>query len=174
MGASAQGGKHSGAMSATVRLSATLRAIMPPDATRRALFACVMIGALGVLHARADGEKELLARPGVRIGVTKGSTSERTLPTRFRDAKVVPAENVKIAVEMLNRGELDTYATNKPTLFEMSDAMPGARVPDGNWGLEHMAVAVPKDASKACHSSEASCRRCRATDCSSRFRSKPD
>jgi polar amino acid transport system substrate-binding protein len=90
-----------------------------------------------------------LDRPGVRIGVTKGSTSERTLPAKFRDAKVIPAENVKVAVEMLKRGELDTYATNKPTLFEMSDAMPGARVLDGKWGLEHMAVAIPKGREQA-------------------------
>jgi polar amino acid transport system substrate-binding protein len=45
---------------------------------------------------------------------------------------------------MLSRGELDTFATNKPTLFEMSDSMPGARILDGNWGLEHMAVAIPR------------------------------
>ena len=47
------------------------------------------------------------------------------------------------------RGELDTYATNKPTLFEMFDTMPGARVLDGNWGLEHMAVAIPKGREQA-------------------------
>lgn len=85
-----------------------------------------------------------LDRPGVRIGVTKGSTSERTLPAKFKNAKIVPAESVKLAVGMFSRGELDTYATNKPTLFEMSDSMPGSRVLDGNWGLEHMAVAIPK------------------------------
>jgi len=45
---------------------------------------------------------------------------------------------------MLDRGEIDLYATNKPTLFEMSDSMQGARILDGNWGLEHMAVAIPK------------------------------
>ena len=83
-------------------------------------------------------------RPGVRIGVTKGSTSERTLPAKFKNANIVPAESVKLAIGMLGRGELDLYATNKPTLFEMSDSMPGARVLDGNWGLEHMAIAIPK------------------------------
>ena len=83
-------------------------------------------------------------RPGVRIGVTKGSTSERTLPARFTNATIVPAESVELAIGMLNRGEIDLYATNKPTLFEMSDAMPNARILDGNWGLEHMAVAIPK------------------------------
>lgn len=90
--------------------------------------------------SRADD----LDKPGVRIGVTKGSTSERTLPAKFKYAKIIAAESVKVAVEMFGHGELDTYATNKPTLFEMSDAMPGARILDGNWGLEHMAVAIPK------------------------------
>jgi polar amino acid transport system substrate-binding protein len=87
---------------------------------------------------------EDIDRPGIRIGVTKGSTSERTLPAKFKNAKIVPAENVKLAVDLLNRGELDVYATNKPTLYEMSDTMPGGRILDGNWGLEHMAVAFPK------------------------------
>jgi polar amino acid transport system substrate-binding protein len=85
-----------------------------------------------------------LDQPGVRIGVTKGSTSERTLPAKFKNAKIVPAESVKLAVGMLNRGEIDVYATNKPTLFEMSDSMQNARVLDGKWGLEHMAIAIPK------------------------------
>jgi polar amino acid transport system substrate-binding protein len=90
-------------------------------------------------------------RPGVRIGVTKGSTSERTLPARFKNATIVPAESVKLAIGMFSRGELDLYATNKPTLFEMSDAMPNARVLDGNWGLEHMAVAIPKGREEGLH-----------------------
>jgi polar amino acid transport system substrate-binding protein len=90
-----------------------------------------------------------LDRVGVRIGVTKGSTSERTLPDRFRQARVVPAETVGIAIEMLNSGELDVYATNKPTLFEMSDAMPGARVWPENWGLEHIAIAIPQGRAQA-------------------------
>jgi polar amino acid transport system substrate-binding protein len=87
---------------------------------------------------------EDIDRPGVRIGVTKGSTSERTLPARFKNATIVPAESVKLAIGMFDRDEIDVYATNKPTLFEMSDSMPGARVLDGNWGLEHMAIAIPK------------------------------
>jgi polar amino acid transport system substrate-binding protein len=45
---------------------------------------------------------------------------------------------------MLERGEIDTYATNKPTLFEMSDQMPGSRILEGRWGEEHLAVAIPK------------------------------
>jgi polar amino acid transport system substrate-binding protein len=92
---------------------------------------------------------EQLDQPGIRIGVTKGSTSERTLPAKFKNAKIVAAENVRVAVGMLSGGDLDTYATNKPTLFEMSDAMPGARVLEGNWGLEHLAIAIPKGREQA-------------------------
>jgi polar amino acid transport system substrate-binding protein len=83
-------------------------------------------------------------RPGMRIGVTQGSTSERTLPKLLANATVVPAQNVKYAIRMFERRELDAYATNKPTLFEMSDQMPGARVLDDRWGEEHLAVAIPK------------------------------
>jgi polar amino acid transport system substrate-binding protein len=85
-----------------------------------------------------------LDRAGMRIGVTKGSTSERTLPAKFGQARVLPAENVRTAMDMLNDGALEVYATNKPTLFEMSDSMQGARVLAENWGLEHVAIAIPK------------------------------
>lgn len=95
------------------------------------------------------GRADEIDRAGIRIGVTKGSTSERILPEKFKNASIVAAENVKLAIGMLSRGELDTYATNKPTLFEMSDSMPGARILDGNWGLEHMAIAIPKGREQA-------------------------
>ena len=81
--------------------------------------------------------------PGIRVGVTQGGTSARTLPKLLTNATVVPALNVISAIQMIERGELDAYATNKPTLFEMSDQMPGARILDGRWGEEHMAVAIP-------------------------------
>ena len=61
------------------------------------------------------------------------------------NATVVPAENYKRGIEMLEHGEIDTYATNKPTLFEMSDQMPGSRILEGRWGEEHLAVAIPKN-----------------------------
>jgi polar amino acid transport system substrate-binding protein len=106
---------------------------------------------LGYLVAKNSpiGRADELDQPGIRIGVTKGSTSERTLPAKFKNAKIVAAENVRVAVGMLSGGDLDTYATNKPTLFEMSDAMPGARVLEGNWGLEHLAIAIPKGREQA-------------------------
>jgi polar amino acid transport system substrate-binding protein len=85
-----------------------------------------------------------LDKPGLRIGVTQGSTSQTTLPKILPNATVLPAPNFSRAVEMFGRGELDVFATNKPTLFEMSDQMPGAQVLDGRWGVEHIATAIPK------------------------------
>jgi polar amino acid transport system substrate-binding protein len=82
--------------------------------------------------------------PGIRIGVTKGGTSERVLSAKFRDAKFLPAESVPAAINSLRNGELDVYATNKAILFQMLESLPGARILDGNWGQEHMAIAVPK------------------------------
>jgi polar amino acid transport system substrate-binding protein len=85
-----------------------------------------------------------VGRPGLRVGVTQGSTSQGTLPRLLPNATVVPAQSSRRAVEMFERGELDLFATNKPTLFEMSDQMPGAHVLDGKWGVEHIAVAIPR------------------------------
>jgi polar amino acid transport system substrate-binding protein len=90
-----------------------------------------------------------LDKAGLRVGVTKGSTSERTLPRVLSNATVVPAENLKVAMEMLANHELDAFATNKPILYQMSDEMGGARVLDGNWGVEHVAVAIPKGNERA-------------------------
>jgi polar amino acid transport system substrate-binding protein len=98
-----------------------------------------LIPALSSITTIAD-----LDKPGIRIGVTQGSTSQGTLPKILPNATVVPAQNSRRAIEMFERRELDVFATNKPTLFEMSDQMPGARVLDGRWGVEHIAIAIPK------------------------------
>jgi polar amino acid transport system substrate-binding protein len=87
---------------------------------------------------------EQIDGPGIRIGVTKGGTSERVLSEKFKNAKITSAESVAGAIDALRHGELDVYATNKAILFQMSQSLPGARVLDDNWGQEHMAIAVPK------------------------------
>jgi polar amino acid transport system substrate-binding protein len=83
-------------------------------------------------------------RPGVRIGVTQGGTMNSALARELKNATVVPAATLKNGIEMLAQHKIDAYATNKANLFEMSDALPGSRVLDGRWGLEHLAIAIPK------------------------------
>lgn len=83
-------------------------------------------------------------RAGMRIGVAQGSTSQGTLSREYKQAKVVPVPSLQVAANMLKQGQLDAFATNKAILFEMWDGLPGFRILDGRWGLEHLAVAVPK------------------------------
>jgi polar amino acid transport system substrate-binding protein len=83
-------------------------------------------------------------RPGVRIGVSQGSTSQGTLSREFKQARVMPAPSLQAAGQMLRRRDIDAFATNKAILFELADGLPEARVLDGRWGLEHLAIAVPK------------------------------
>lgn len=83
-------------------------------------------------------------QPGRRIGVSQGSSSQAALTRQFRHAAVVPAPSLQVAGQMLAARELDAFATNKGILFELTDTLPGARVLAGRWGLEHLAIGIPK------------------------------
>ena len=83
-------------------------------------------------------------RAGVRIGVSQGSSSQAALGARLQQAKVVPAASLEQAQQMLRSGQIEAFATNKGILFEMAEQLPGHRVLDERWGLENLAIAVPK------------------------------
>jgi polar amino acid transport system substrate-binding protein len=83
-------------------------------------------------------------KPGVRVGVTKGSSSDGVLSRDLKSAEVVRATTVGAAADMMAAGQLDAFATNKATLFEMAEKLPGARILDGHWGVERHAIAIPK------------------------------
>jgi polar amino acid transport system substrate-binding protein len=83
-------------------------------------------------------------RPGVRVGVSQGGTMNSTLARELKSTTVVPTATLKDGIELLAQHKIDTYATNKANLFEMSDSLPGSRVLDERWGLEHLALAIPK------------------------------
>jgi polar amino acid transport system substrate-binding protein len=83
-------------------------------------------------------------RPGIRVGVTEGGTTNRELAHELKNAKVVPAATLAVAIEMLSQKQIDTYTTNKANLYEMSDRLPGSRVLDGRWGIERLSIAIPK------------------------------
>ena len=77
---------------------------------------------------------EQIDGPGIRIGVSKGGTSERVLAEKYRNAKIIATDSVPDAIKSLRDGAFDVYATNKSILFQMAQSLPGARVLDGNWG----------------------------------------
>ncbi len=88
-------------------------------------------------------------RPGIRIGVTEGGTTNRELAHALKNATVVPAATLDTAIEMLSQHRIDAYTTNKANLYEMSGKLPGSRVIDGRWGLEHLSIAIPKGREQA-------------------------
>lgn len=83
--------------------------------------------------------------PGRRIGVTQGSSSQAVLSQSLRAASLVTAASIEAATELVASGKVDSYATNKSILYQMVGRLPGARVLPGAIGLEHMAIAIPKD-----------------------------
>ena len=83
-------------------------------------------------------------RPGNRVGVSEGSSSQGTLSKAYKNATLIPAPSLKNAGEMLASRRLDAFATNKAVLYELKDLVPGTRILEGRWGEEHMAIAIPK------------------------------
>lgn len=83
-------------------------------------------------------------RSGVRIGVSEGSSSSANMPKLLRAATVVTAASLAQAQTMLREQRLDAFATNKGVLYELADTLPGSRILAGRWGLEQLAIAVPK------------------------------
>jgi polar amino acid transport system substrate-binding protein len=85
----------------------------------------------------------------IRVGVSEGSTSEGTLAAQLKNAIVVPVATIKLAVAMLAQHEIDAFATNKAVLFAWSDHLPGSRILDGRYGVERIALAIPKGRPRA-------------------------
>jgi polar amino acid transport system substrate-binding protein len=83
-------------------------------------------------------------KPRIRVGLTKGSSSDAELSRDLKSAAVVRADTVGAGVDMLAAGQIDAFATNKATLFEMAEKLPGSKVLDGKWGVERHAIAIPK------------------------------
>jgi polar amino acid transport system substrate-binding protein len=79
-----------------------------------------------------------------RIGVTEASSSDAALSRDLKNAEVVRVVTTALAVDMLASGKLDAFATNKATLFEMAEKLPGSQVLEAKWGVERHAIAIPK------------------------------
>ena len=94
---------------------------------------------------------ESLDQAGLTLGVTQGSSSERTLGSRLKQTKLRTLPTLDAARAALVAREMDGYATNKGILFDLAERVPGSRVLEGRWGTEHLAPAIPKgrDAGKS-------------------------
>jgi polar amino acid transport system substrate-binding protein len=101
------------------------------------------LGYLVIPGSRVSGPSDV-DQTGVRLGVSQGSTSQATLTKQLKLATLVPAPTLKIAGEMLTARKIDAFATNKAILFELAKDVPTSRVLDSRWGLEHLAMGIPK------------------------------
>jgi polar amino acid transport system substrate-binding protein len=99
--------------------------------------------ALVVKNSRLKKQDDL-KRKGLRIGVSKGSSTGEELKEAYPKARLVPVATLAQAVEMLRKRRIDAFATNNAILYELSDKLPGSRVLPDHWGLEHFAIGVPK------------------------------
>jgi polar amino acid transport system substrate-binding protein len=83
---------------------------------------------------------------GVRIGVMRGASAsaQATLTRRHPQAQMVPLASYAAAADALAARRLDLLAASKSVLYPMADRLSGARVLEGRWGLETVAVAIPK------------------------------
>lgn len=84
-----------------------------------------------------------------RLGVTKGSSSQNVLGTVLNLTTIIPIESLDQAQKMLTSKELDGFATNKGILFELNEHISGFKVLDDHWGLENLALAIPKGREEA-------------------------
>jgi polar amino acid transport system substrate-binding protein len=83
-------------------------------------------------------------RPGMRVAVQERSLPDVFLSGALKNAVVVRAPSNAGTLEMQKSGRADVIFSIKPTLFEMSNQLPGSRVLDGRPGIDPHAMAMPK------------------------------
>jgi polar amino acid transport system substrate-binding protein len=83
-------------------------------------------------------------RSGIRVAVQEKSQPDIFLSRTLKNAEVVRASSLAGTLEMLKSGRADAIFSIKPSLFEVSNQLPGSRVLDGRPGIDPHAMAMPK------------------------------
>src|SRR5881392_3486491 len=83
-------------------------------------------------------------RPGVRVAVQEKSQPDVFISRTLKSAVVVRASSLAGTVETLKSGTADAIFSIKPSLFEVSNRLPGSRVLDGRLGVDPHAMVMPK------------------------------
>ena len=83
-------------------------------------------------------------RSGIRVAVPGKGLADSNLSRALKNAVVVRSPDLAAGLEMLKSGKADVFAGNKPSLFEISDQLPGSRVLDGRFATDRQGMAIPK------------------------------
>lgn len=91
---------------------------------------------------RSQGEVD---RPGVRIAVAEGSVTARNREQSLKNASLLRFKTLPEIREQVRAGKVDAAAAGRETLTGLAAQLPGARVLEGRFHVEGVAVAVPKN-----------------------------
>jgi len=92
-----------------------------------------------LIHSIADAD-----RSGVRIAVVRNHASTMTLRRIVKHAEFVDAELPDQAFDLLRAGYVDAFALPREQLLDYSLKLPGSRVLADSYGVNRVAMAVPK------------------------------
>jgi polar amino acid transport system substrate-binding protein len=84
-------------------------------------------------------------RPGVRIAVAEGSVTARNRAQSLKNASLVRFKTLTEIRDQLRAGTVDAAAAGRETLTGLAAQVPGARVLEGSFHVEGVALAVPKN-----------------------------
>jgi polar amino acid transport system substrate-binding protein len=92
-------------------------------------------------------------RPGVKVGVTQASPSDRFLSRTLKSAEIVrvplSAQIVLDAIERLRSGKSDVYGTDAGIAYQVTAGLAGAKIVPGSFTTVLIALALPKGRSSA-------------------------
>jgi len=91
---------------------------------------------------RSQGEVD---RPGVRIAVAEGSVTARNREQSLKNATLHRFKTLAEIRDQVRAGKVDAAAAGRETLAGLAAQLPGARVLEGRFHVEGVAVAVPKN-----------------------------
>ena len=83
-------------------------------------------------------------RPEIRVAVQEKSQPDIFVSRTLKNAVVVRASSLAGTLEMLKSGRADAIFSIKPSLFAVSNQLPGSRVLDGRPGIDPHAMVMPK------------------------------
>ena len=83
-------------------------------------------------------------RPGVRIAVAEGSVTARNRERSLKSAKLYRFKTLAEIRDQVRAGNVDAAAAGRETLTGLAAQLPGARVLEGTFNIEGVAIAVPK------------------------------
>lgn len=83
-------------------------------------------------------------RSDVRIAVVRGHGGTLTLARIVKQAKMISADTLQGAFELLRNGQADAFASTRPQVLEDSVRLPGSFVLEDRYGVNFSVMAVPK------------------------------